>query len=97
VPLALSLTADSVAEPFSDIVTVRPPVVRLLPLASLACIVMVEVLVPSAATPLGLAVRVECAFVATPTGESETSDAIKFTSAVSPTLDGNGNCSLWWF
>jgi hypothetical protein len=31
-----------VAEPFTDIVTVRPPVVRLLPLASLACIVIVE-------------------------------------------------------
>jgi hypothetical protein len=50
VPLALSITADSVAEPVADIVTVRPPVVRLLPLASLACIVIVEALVPSVPT-----------------------------------------------
>jgi hypothetical protein len=49
-----------------SIMGVKPPVVRLLPLTSLACMVIVEVLLPSAATLVRLAVRVERAVVATP-------------------------------
>jgi hypothetical protein len=48
---------------------------------------------------VGLAVRVECAVVAAPTGASETSDAIKFTGTdgtsastiTMPARDANGN------
>ena len=45
-------------------VTTRPPVLRLLLLASLACMVIVEVVEPSAATLVGLAVTIELATVA---------------------------------
>ncbi len=74
--MLLSVTVFSVAEPDSVIVTVRPPVLRLLPLASFACRVIVE-LVPSAATEVGLAVSVELATVA--------AVAVKVTVAVSVT------------
>ncbi len=57
--MLLSVTVFSVAEPDSVIVTVRPPVLRLLPLASFACRVIVELAVPSATTEVGLAVSVE--------------------------------------
>jgi hypothetical protein len=52
----------------SKVVTVRPPVVRLLPLASLACIVIVEVVVSCVLTPYELASKVEFAAIATTTG-----------------------------
>ena len=71
-------TLDSVAEPDSVIVTARPPVLRLLPLASIACRVIVE-LVPSATTEVRLAVSVELPTVA--------AVAVKVTSAVSVTLE----------
>ena len=74
--MLLSVTVFSVAEPDSVIVTVRPPVLRLLPLASFACRVIVE-LVPSAATEVGLAVSVELPTVA--------AVAVKVTVAVSVT------------
>ena len=47
-------------------VTVKPPVLRLLLLASLACRVIVDVVLPSAATLVGLAVTIELATVAVP-------------------------------
>ena len=46
--------------------TVAPPLVRLVPAASLSCTVMVEVLLPSAVIELGDAEIVEVAGEATP-------------------------------
>ncbi len=53
VPFPLSVTELIVALPFSESVTVEPPVVKLFPWASLVCTVIVEVATPSAVTEVG--------------------------------------------
>ena len=50
------MTAPSIAAPVVLSATVPAEAVRLLPLASLSCTVMVELAVPSATTLVGLAV-----------------------------------------
>jgi hypothetical protein len=59
-----------------------PPVVRLLPLASLACMVIVEVVVSCVLTPYELASKVEFAAIATTTGGESS-----YNSKVGNTVD----------
>jgi hypothetical protein len=65
VPLPRSDTSDNVPE-VVDKVTTDPPVVRLFPLASLACTVIKEVLIPSATIEVGVALIVEVTALAVP-------------------------------
>ena len=62
----MSVTELIVALPFSANAIVNPPLVKLLPWASFACTVMVEVVLPSAVTEVGAAEMVVCAVVAAP-------------------------------
>jgi len=68
VPLPLSVTLPIVPVPDDlVIVTVAPPVVRLLLVISLACTVNTCVLLPSAVILALVGVKVECAALAAPT------------------------------
>jgi hypothetical protein len=63
--LPLSVTEESVPSVLLN-VTVAPPEVKLFPLASFNCTVMVEVLVPFAVIEVGEAVMVEVVALAVP-------------------------------
>ena len=65
-PSPISVKALIMALPFSDSVMTAPPVVTLLPNASIACTVIVDVEIPSAAMELREVEIVVCAVVATP-------------------------------
>ena len=62
----MSVIAPIVALPSVDSVTLLPPVVKLLPRASFACRVMVEVEIPLAIAEAGDTLIVDCVMVATP-------------------------------
>ena len=64
-PFPLSVTADRLPAVVAR-TTVAPPLVRLFPVASLSCTVMVDVLVPFAAIEGGAAVMVEVEAEANP-------------------------------
>ena len=81
----MSVTVPSVPRSV-DRTTVPPLVVRLFPLASLSCTVMVEVELPSAAMLVGFAVMVEVAKEAVPTVMATVALLLKFAPANVPLI-----------
>ena len=68
-------------------VTVAPPVVRLLPLASFSWTVMVDVLDPSATTDVGEAVMIDVAMLAAPGVKVTTSSSVRATPPTVPVME----------